>query len=252
MESVLQNGRRKHRPWTAQEQVTAEVAAACGLTFSEIGRVLDRSYGSVQYRLDLAIAERTRGRAKGWHQNNREESRQISRRYYLANRSEQREKQNQYRIANHEKIIEAKRNYSISNSKQIVQRVREWRAKNPDKRREHTRSRSALERASRQRSMNPLTLESKTIRFALWRNRCAYCGAVGKMTVDHVLPLFRGGLDDPANAVPACGRCNSSKSDAPIEWWYRRQPFFTESRWRKIQRHCPAAVVGQLPLALPA
>jgi hypothetical protein len=67
-----------------------------------------------------------------------------------------------------------------------------------------------------------------------------------------VLALTKGGLDEAVNIIPACTACNSSKNNSPVEAWYNRQPFFAATRWRKIQRHCPAAVVGQLPLALAA
>lgn len=41
---------------------------------------------------------------------------------------------------------------------------------------------------------------------------CAYCGCSGKMTMDHVTALSRGGAHDVSNLVPACGHCNKSKS----------------------------------------
>lgn len=49
--------------------------------------------------------------------------------------------------------------------------------------------------------------------------RCAYCGISGDMTVDHVLPLSRGGRHCVANLVPACLRCNTSKGNLTIVEW---------------------------------
>lgn len=47
---------------------------------------------------------------------------------------------------------------------------------------------------------------------------CTYCGAPGG-TVDHVVPLSRGGQHAEGNLVPACRSCNSSKADKLlIEW----------------------------------
>jgi hypothetical protein len=40
---------------------------------------------------------------------------------------------------------------------------------------------------------------------------CAYCGAENSTTVDHVLPVARGGDDSEANLVCACVKCNTSK-----------------------------------------
>jgi 5-methylcytosine-specific restriction endonuclease McrA len=40
---------------------------------------------------------------------------------------------------------------------------------------------------------------------------CAYCGVENATTVDHVLPVARGGDDSEANLVCACVKCNTSK-----------------------------------------
>jgi 5-methylcytosine-specific restriction endonuclease McrA len=62
---------------------------------------------------------------------------------------------------------------------------------------------------------------------AWWKRRiapgvCHYCGrAVGAraLTLDHVVPLIRGGRSVRANMVPACKDCNSQKQSLlPWEW----------------------------------
>jgi len=50
---------------------------------------------------------------------------------------------------------------------------------------------------------------------------CTYCGRPADAW-DHVFPWSRGGNDGPANRVPSCTPCNSSKGDdTPEEWWAR-------------------------------
>ena len=60
-----------------------------------------------------------------------------------------------------------------------------------------------------------------------WRNRlargvCHYCGGAfspDQLTMDHLVPLARGGKSAPGNVVPACRDCNSRKKYLlPIEW----------------------------------
>ncbi len=60
-----------------------------------------------------------------------------------------------------------------------------------------------------------------------WKNRlaagvCYYCGSeVGPagLTLDHVVPLVRGGRSTRGNCVPACKSCNTRKRDLlPTEW----------------------------------
>ena len=51
---------------------------------------------------------------------------------------------------------------------------------------------------------------------------CWYCGQkVGyhNLTMDHVIPLARGGRSTKDNLVPCCKECNTQKKNAlPIEW----------------------------------
>ncbi len=51
---------------------------------------------------------------------------------------------------------------------------------------------------------------------------CYYCGKIFKpeeLTMDHVVPLIRGGKSTKNNIVPACKECNNAKKHKlPIEW----------------------------------
>ncbi len=60
-----------------------------------------------------------------------------------------------------------------------------------------------------------------------WKNRiaaglCHYCGArvdPRELTLDHVVPLVRGGKSTRGNCVPACKECNNRKKHLlPLEW----------------------------------
>ncbi|NJK62009.1 MAG: HNH endonuclease [Synechococcaceae cyanobacterium SM2_3_1] len=43
--------------------------------------------------------------------------------------------------------------------------------------------------------------------------RCQYCGCTNNMTLDHVVPLSRGGVHRWENVVLACESCNQRKGD---------------------------------------
>jgi len=47
-------------------------------------------------------------------------------------------------------------------------------------------------------------------------NECQYCGAQAT-TVDHVIPVAKGGTDESSNLAAACNRCNYSKHDKDVE-----------------------------------
>ena len=53
---------------------------------------------------------------------------------------------------------------------------------------------------------------------------CRYCATkADRMCADHVVPLSRGGTNDPENLVACCLSCNSSKSDRLLDEWQGRR-----------------------------
>lgn len=55
-------------------------------------------------------------------------------------------------------------------------------------------------------------------------HRCFYCREQANLTMDHVVPLSRGGAHSIGNILPACLSCNSSKRDRLIVEWIRIRP----------------------------
>jgi 5-methylcytosine-specific restriction endonuclease McrA len=60
-----------------------------------------------------------------------------------------------------------------------------------------------------------------------WKRRrstgiCYYCGRKfnpAELTMDHLIPIVRGGKSVPGNLVPACKECNNKKKYLlPMEW----------------------------------
>jgi len=60
-----------------------------------------------------------------------------------------------------------------------------------------------------------------------WKRRvakgvCGYCGQSAppkELTMDHIVPLARGGKSTKGNVVPACKTCNNAKKYLlPMEW----------------------------------
>lgn len=47
-------------------------------------------------------------------------------------------------------------------------------------------------------------------------HRCAYCLKHHKLTMDHLIPVSKGGPHAEYNVVPACRSCNSKKSSRPL------------------------------------
>jgi hypothetical protein len=51
------------------------------------------------------------------------------------------------------------------------------------------------------------------------QDHCIYCGGTDRLTLDHILPKSRGGVDSSDNAVWVCQRCNSSKGSKRLYEW---------------------------------
>ncbi len=45
------------------------------------------------------------------------------------------------------------------------------------------------------------------------RRRCAFCGAADNLTLDHKIPLSRGGTWAQSNLQLLCAKCNVEKGD---------------------------------------
>ena len=55
---------------------------------------------------------------------------------------------------------------------------------------------------------------------------CCYCGGESDLTLDHLIPQFKGGRHSADNLVVACRSCNSSKKALDLlEWMDKRDEF---------------------------
>jgi hypothetical protein len=93
------------------------------------------------------------------------------------------------------------------------------------------------------------TGELKTLTFDDWREcliffkgACCYCGRKQsrslKLTKDHLVAVKNSKVEGRTvkkNIVPACCRCNSSKSNTSVEEWYPRQRFYSAYRMERIR-----------------
>ena len=52
---------------------------------------------------------------------------------------------------------------------------------------------------------------------------CYYCGREAN-TVDHIIPISKGGISSEDNMIAACHRCNSGKRDRIAPGSFLREP----------------------------
>jgi 5-methylcytosine-specific restriction endonuclease McrA len=83
-------------------------------------------------------------------------------------------------------------------------------------------------------------LKAQELRKTQWWKRkraegvCYFCGnkvPPKELTMEHVVPIIRGGTTSKGNIVPACKECNSKKKYLlPIEWDEYLQKLDRDSR----------------------
>lgn len=136
---------------------------------------------------------------------------------YKARSEERRVTEKRYRETHTKETHERGKRWYAANREKVNKRAREnYKAK---KEQYHARVRN---RRAREHAING-THTDKDIAEQYKRQKgcCYYCGRkLGKRYhVDHVIPITRGGTNDPSNLVIACPYCNRSKANKlPHEW----------------------------------
>lgn len=144
-------------------------------------------------------------RGKKWAKAHPEKIRVKYARWYYSHQDERRESSARW--------------YSANGKRARVYGVR-WRAANPARTQAQGQKRRARVRGAEGSYTFQEWLELK----AQYDYRCLCCGKQEpeiKLTVDHVIPLSKGGRNDIANIQPLCKSCNSSKNTKHID--YRSQ-----------------------------
>lgn len=129
--------------------------------------------------------------------------------WYLANRSRILDERKEYFVSNKDKILDYQADYYQNNTEQIKQRNKNWSKQNPDKRTEYANRRRTwkLHNGRNDLTSEEIKLLKESFPF------CVYCGTDKDLTIDHIVPLSKGGENTFGNCTIACRSCNASKSD---------------------------------------
>lgn len=167
------------------------------------------------------------------HSQWREANPEYSRERYRANPARSRMLHDKWVKANPARNAENMRRWRENNKEKHAASNRQWYRDNPEREifkgeRRRARKANALVPG------RPVTAAIETERKALFGG-CCFCGADKTLTLEHMVPLSKGGLHVEENLLGSCAKCNSGKKDRPVEAWFRKQPFFSEQRWQEIQ-----------------
>lgn len=160
-----------------------------------------------------------------YYQENRDTLLIAHRQNYQDNCEYYKDQKKQYRLDNIEKIKESDKKYYENNKEKKKEYNRRYRQENKDKlnaqkRDYHQRNPQFVtnRRARRKEFMRDNVITKlewlKIMESTNWT--CTYCGVSLRSskirTIDHVIPLSKGGSHTVDNLVPACRSCNSKKS----------------------------------------
>lgn len=202
-----------------------------------------------------ANLEELRARDRAYHATHAEARRDYNRQYRADNADRIREQRREYRQKNAARIRERMKAYRTANREYLLERMRErgaiWRAANVEKirdymsthyeaNREHILERNKAWRIANPDAANALaqnrrakvkgnggkfsSKELKEMR-AAQNGVCAYCQRQydpDALTMDHIIPISRGGRHEAPNICLACPRCNFSKHNKMLEEWTNR------------------------------
>lgn len=114
-----------------------------------------------------------------------------------------------YRAENREYFAQ----YRADNREYYAQHCAKWRKDNPEKKRAIDQRR----RARKANAQGTFTADDWKARLAYHDYKCIYCGVEKHetkekyLTMEHLIPLSRGGTNWPSNLAPSCKSCNCSK-----------------------------------------
>lgn len=109
--------------------------------------------------------------------------------------------------------------YRLKREKYIIVN-KQWIEDNYEQHLENARVASSTRRALKRgvKHLGNFTKEQWLFLCNRANNICLKCGLKKKLTVDHVLPLIKGGTNRIENIQPLCKPCNSSKNKKEIDY----------------------------------
>lgn len=73
--------------------------------------------------------------------------------------------------------------------------------------------------ARKQGAEGSFSLQEYNDKLDLYKNRCGYCSEREPYTVDHIVPISKGGTNYIDNIMPCCLQCNGQKRDYLLDEW---------------------------------
>jgi len=161
--------------------------------------------------------EKVRERKGIYREKNREKIREKGRIYYRKNREKCREKDRRYYRKNREKIREMSKRYREKNREKCREKERRYREKNKEKVRERNGVKRHRRRARKKGNGGSFTaqqireLRKQSQGICKGYKREPHFVGEEALTIDHIIPLCKGGTNNIDNIQLLCLSCNCKK-----------------------------------------
>ncbi len=169
-------------------------------------------------------------------ENNTERAKNARKLYYEKNKDKISQKgkikRNGYSDEIKNKIKEQRHEYYLKNKDIILKNNKEWKLKNQSKYKKYCkeyskeynltekgRKSTILKNYKRRMNVNNLDNIDYNLlkeKFNKLGNKCVICGSKN-ITIDHIIPISKGGTNNIDNLQPLCKSCNSSKGNKNME-----------------------------------
>ena len=158
--------------------------------------------------------ERISRRMKEYHSNNSKKHNEQSKKHYLENRGEILKKRKIYYQENKEQVHTRNLRWKRANPEKNLEHTYKFRKKHPEKVKEWNQRRFNSERAAGKLTLTTLrkVKEENIKKYGVLT--CIYCLIPiqpGQDSLDHLVPVSRGGTNEYENLSIACRKCNSKK-----------------------------------------
>jgi 5-methylcytosine-specific restriction endonuclease McrA len=135
---------------------------------------------------------------QAWRKRNVKKQREAGKRQYAQNAEHRRKVKTAWREANLEKVKAFQKTHRLNNLEKFAEKQHIRRAK---------------------MRLNGVYQVNEKELIKLYSSPCIACGTTERVTIDHIIPIARGGTHSIGNLQSLCLKCNSSKNHRTMSEW---------------------------------